>query len=92
MYPFEIDSGGLLYTRISKPAARKLWSSGAIVAAVPHKLRPGAPWYPECHGYHCTDIGETHAETFEKWCNAATYYKCNAETGRYLAFYAVKEV
>lgn len=73
------------YTRITKADARKLYDAGHIVYLCPVNLNPLSPW-----GLMLTvanDIVGYEGMSFEKVVNAATYYNCNGETGRYLAFY-----
>ena len=72
--------------RISKATARKLYNQGIPVYACPCKLRPGGPWSPEV--MFPTDAGRT----FDQLVNAATFYNCTPETGKYLAFYVAEGV
>lgn len=72
--------------RISKATARKLYNQGIPVYACPCKLRPGRPWSPEV--MFPTDTGRT----FDQLVNAATFYNCTPETGKYLAFYVAEGV
>lgn len=70
------------YTRISKARARKLWDLGETVYACPCKLRPGTPWHVE------TAIHPVPHATLDTLLLPLLWHSsCNAETGRYLAFY-----
>lgn len=73
-------------TRISKTRARVLYSAGSPVIACPCNLRPGAPWHPEA--ILSPDTGDT----FDQRVNAASYYNCNRDSGRYLAYYVAEGV
>ena len=73
--------------RVSKAQARRLFAANVTpIFACPCKLRPGGPWSPEV--MLPTDAGAT----FGQLANAATYYKCTPDTGRYLAFYVAEGV
>lgn len=73
------------FERVSKARARRLFSADVTpIFACPCNLRPGGMWRPEV--MLPTDTGAS----FDQLVNAATYYKCTPETGRYLAFYVAE--
>lgn len=75
------------YRRIDKRVARRLYDAGEDVLFIPCNMRPDNMW-----GLGIVEnkylLGQE--ETFDKLVNAYTWYNCNNETGRYIAFY--KEV
>lgn len=73
------------YIRISKQAARKIYENNGELYIIPCKMNPENSW-----GMLQGPINTIHP--FDKMCTWATYYNCNNETGRYLAFYIKKEV
>ena len=72
----------MTYTRIRKPAARKLFNEGKAFCIVPCNLRPE-------HGLLINGGTYDRAswEDFEKFLNCFTYYNCDNERGRYPAYY-----
>lgn len=70
------------YTRIRKPAARKLFAEGKSFWIVPCNLRPEFGLLINGDTLHSTSW-----EDFEKFLNCFIYYNCNNECGRYPAFY-----
>ena len=87
------------YKRISKKAAEKLYNAGEIVRICPIKISPVNVWglFADCQKERFTPVsgGGFNATVarnreFETVVNAFTFYNCNAETGKYPAFY-VKE-
>lgn len=73
--------------RVTKARARHLFAANITpIFACPCKLRPGGPWSPEI--MLPTDTGRT----FDQLANAATFYNCTPETGRYLAYYVAEGV
>ena len=74
------------FVRVSKARARKLWGQGVTVYACPCKLRPGAPWHVE------TAVHPVPRANLDTLIIPLLWYSCcNAETGRYLAFYVRQE-
>lgn len=76
------------YKRISKAKARKLYDNGIDIMVVPCNLSPENPW-----GIGVTTNGHywDHAD-FDKFVLEFTWYNCNDnETGKYPAFYEIKE-
>jgi len=72
----------VVYERITKGAARKLFNSGGKIYICACNLRPGWPWYPEIW------IDSSVDSDFEKVVNAFTFYNCiNNETGKYPSYY-----
>lgn len=81
--------------RITKHRARKLWGKQDITLC-PSNLRPGGPWYPECH-VEADRIAKALASEYEHERQEASFdvfvrnfewYNCvNRETGMYTAFY-----
>lgn len=70
------------YKRISKAAARRIYDNGGELYFCPVKLNPESPWgllyWPGDRGTSFDD----HVNVFEA-------FNCNAETGRYTAFYVL---
>lgn len=75
------DAEGLTWARVTRKTARRLHLEGRTVRACPCNLRPDSMWAPAFH--------LEPAEDFERFEASATWHNCtNAETGRYLAWYA----
>jgi hypothetical protein len=72
------------YTRISKAAARKAYAAGESVYMCPVFMNPDSPIFVP---FRPVNDGTK----FDFWVNACTYYNCNSETGKYLAFYTKTE-
>ena len=69
--------------KIRKNTARKLYNMGKSIIILPCKCRPGSMWL---HGF---EIKKTAPQNdFDRLINEFEYYNCNAETGRYTAYYA----
>lgn len=90
-YTFTDDHGNT-WTRINKKAAEKAFVNGKTVVAIPHNLRPFTPWHCEFYWnrsqyeqFVADEIGMKNY--FSNLCNSCEFYNCNAETGKYLAFY-----
>ena len=73
------------YTRISKQAARARHNAGQACYAIPCKLHPENMWQPPVP----VPVYEPQGATFNEWLNAFEYYNCDAERGRYAAFYVM---
>ena len=68
--------------RVNKTRAEKLFKGGETILFIPCKLNPTSPWSIGVEvNTNSTDC------SFNELCNAITYYNCNAETGKYLAYY-----
>lgn len=75
------DSEGLTWARVTRKTARRLHLEGRTVRACPCNLRPDSMWSP---AFYLEPSGD-----FERLEASATWHSCtNAETGRYLAWYA----
>jgi len=68
------------YTRISKAAARRLYDAGNDLYFCPVNLNPENPWGLLYYPGNREPSFEDHVRLFEN-------FNCNAETGRYTAFY-----
>lgn len=79
-------AGGTL-TRINKATARKLYESGKEVFFCPCNLNPLSPWGLGIWE-HPADWGNN-GQRFDDIVTAYTWYNCNSETGRYVAFYVM---
>lgn len=88
------------FKRISKKAAEKLYNAGEVVRMCPVKISPVNLWgfFTDCQKERFTPVAGDGFDTtvarnrdFETVVNAFAFYNCNAETGKYPAFY-VKEV
>lgn len=77
------------YSRVDKRVARKLYNEGKDVLFVPCNMRPDNSWglgiLENCE--NCGNVGWTFDELVENYI----WYNCNAETGRYVAFYKIRE-
>ena len=73
------------YTRISKQAARARHNAGQPCYAIPCKLHPENMWQRPAP----VPVYEPQGATFDEWLNAFEYYNCDAERGRYTAFYVM---
>jgi len=74
-----------VFTRISKRAARKLFSEGKPLYVIAHKMRPGMPFQ-----MGMTIFSEKYLEEnkdFDSMVNNFAFYNCSYETGYYPAFY-----
>ena len=81
-YIIRDDVKNVVYERITKAAARKLFNSGGKIYICACNLRPGSPWFPG------TWIDSSVDPDFEKVVNAFTFYNCiNNETGKYASYY-----
>ena len=82
------DEHGILWIRVSKAKARKLFESGETVVMCPAKLYP----FGYCrYGIHVSlppDV-DTELHSFDAVLNNFLYYNCTCnETGLYASFYA----
>lgn len=86
------------FRRITKVRAKRLYEAGEVVYCIPCRLVPGNLWAPE-FGVTKTDLAALDGEAqyfvvntqdFDRLVERCTFYNCNNETGRYLAFY-IKE-
>lgn len=84
-YSITNEKTGVVYKRITKKEARKLFDSGNALVVIPCKLAPFTPWHMECiiDGFN----KESEDRTFDRIINAFIFYNCNYETGYYPAFY-----
>lgn len=81
------------YERISKAAARRAFLNGEKIEMFPCNAVPGSVWFP--FGYVLSrkaqedfvidEIGMNNR--FTGLVNSFEYYNCNAQMGRYAAFY-----
>lgn len=84
------------YTRITRKEARKRYNAGEVARLCAVKLSPVNMWgcFADCCREALSPIAEDGFNTvvarsreFDTVVNAFTFYNCNAETGRYPAFY-----
>lgn len=75
------------FTRITKQTARKRHNAGLASYMLPCKMNPSNVWMKPVPVPVYTPQGAT----FSEIVNAFEYYNCNAETGRYTAFYIKEE-
>lgn len=75
------DQNNRRFERVTRTTAERAYNNGLAVVACPVNLRPFAPWHPEAV------LTRQEGETFAQAVNACSYYNCNRESGRYLAFY-----
>lgn len=90
----KISVGG--FTRITWKEARKRYNAGEVVRMCAVKLSPVNMWgcFADCHKEAYSPIAGDGFNTvvarsreFDTVVNAFIFYNCNAETGRYPAFY-----
>lgn len=71
--------------RVNKTVARKLYNLGFDVGLCPCKANPETPWGLigkfNRNGYY---------DCFDSLVNAFTWYNCNNELGKYVAYYVDK--
>lgn len=72
------------FKRITKTAARKIYEANGDIYVCPHKVNPENSW-----GLLLGPMLGT--RPFDDMIANATWYNCNAELGRYLAFYIRKD-
>ena len=74
-----------MYIRVNKNAAKRLVNEGYTIRVLPCKMRLANVWVDPY------EINKAYLEeretTFDKFCNSYSYYNCNNELGRYIAFY-----
>ena len=76
------------YSRVDKRVARKIYNEGKDVLFIPRNMRPDNNW-----GLGIVENKYLFGQeaTFDKLVDTYTWYNCNNETGRYVAFYKIKE-
>lgn len=79
----KISVGG--FTRITRKEARKRYNAGEVIRMCAVKLSPVNMW--GCFADCCREALSPRSREFDTVVNAFTFYNCNAETGRYPAFY-----
>ncbi|SCJ99956.1 Uncharacterised protein [uncultured Eubacterium sp.] len=75
--------------RVSKTRAKQLYNNGFSVLFIPCKLNPENNFYNL--GIWENIFLQGQYNSFEELENAFTFYNCNAETGKYIAFYVSTE-
>lgn len=84
------------YIRITKREAARRYTAGETVRICPVNISPVNVWgfYADANNRDYTEVSTDGFNTtiarnraFETVVNAYTFYNCNAETGRYPAFY-----
>lgn len=90
----KISVGG--FTRITRKEARKRYNAGEVIRMCAVKLSPVNMWgcFADCCREALSPVAGDGFNTvvarsweFDTVVNAFTFYNCNAETGRYPAFY-----
>ena len=74
------------YIRVRRDVAKRHFNAGTAVFAMPWKMRLGNMWTSPMLADH------EEFKSFEEFENSCTYYNCNNETGKYLAWYIVKVI
>lgn len=88
MYRYKLRDGGLVYERVSKRAARKVFDTGGTVVLCATKTHPFGYWRPGCH---ITKEGFRFSEAdFYSVVRDYEFHNCNSETGRYSAYWVAK--
>ncbi len=72
------------FIRVDKRQARKIYENNGELYLLPCNMNPENSW-----GMLLGPVNTW--EPFDSMVNAATYYNCDSERGRYLAFYVRKE-
>ena len=79
----------MTYERIDKRKARKMYNAGQEVGIIPCKCNPASIWF---NGFTMiNDPSQEETRDFDSYVNEFEYFNCNAEMGRYAAFYLYKE-
>lgn len=73
--------------KVNKAVARRAYNAGKKVAICPCYVSPFSMWF----GGFCTKEGADSFIDFDDLCNTISYYNCNAELGRTLAYYIEEE-
>ncbi len=82
------SNNGVRYTRISKPAARKIYDNGGAVYVCPVKCSPVNEFWQT--GTIIDNPAADPDRAFDKVINAFEFYNCGYnELGRYAAFYVI---
>ena len=86
------------WVRIDKRRARKLYDQGRPVLLCRVNMRPFGPWrmeYMAQKGTYAPIVNDWETvvprSKFDDVVNSFTYYNCNAETGRFPAYYVKEE-
>ena len=74
--------------RVNRRTAERLYNSGVAVGLCPCKMDPENPYFNMLAWVNNSIESD---KSFESLCNAFSWYNCNAETGRYIAFYVLKD-
>ena len=84
----------MVYKKINKPTARKLYNNGITIYLLPCKVSETAltsknSWVSpvEISLFTCTHS----ANKFDRTVNDYEYYNCNAELGYYASYYVTEE-
>ena len=79
-----LNNTTLIYTRINKSEARKLYNLGRPIVVLPCKANPNSPWFSN------STVSKESGRDFDTLVNEFIYYNCNtSELGRRPAFYVV---
>lgn len=73
--------------KVNKSVARRAYNAGKKVAICPCYVSPFSMWF----GGFYTNDGADSSIDFDKLCNTISYYNCNEELGRTLAYYIEEE-
>ena len=76
------------YSRVDKRIARKLYNEGKDVFLVPCNLRPDNSWGL---GHPINKDNWNTVGTFDTMVAEYEWYNCRPDTGRYVAFYKIRE-
>lgn len=76
------DYNGIIYKKVSKRTAEKLFDLGVSIHLFPSKLRPFSEWTLE--GFVIDNDNDLE---FEKILNQFSYYNGNTETGKGICYY-----
>lgn len=81
------DERGRAWSRVTKTTARKLYAAREPLTVCGCNMRPFGAW-----GIGCTiqPADYVPGQTFDQMDANATYYNCDNERGRYLAFYRLE--
>ena len=84
MNNYTFTKNGTTFERITKATAKKLYNSGVAVYLMPANANP---FFVGFSYPYATSTSTNDGMTFDACVNAFEYYNCNAEMGKYTAFF-----
>lgn len=71
----------LMFLKVTKRTAIKLFNEGTSIYLLPNKVRLGNIWIKPA------EINNKHNDSLDSLVNAYAYYNCNSELGNKVSFY-----